>query len=638
MKGLKDVKFIVTIAEIAYNRDDLSDSQLQEGIIYTSNIVSTNLNDMYYKITQAIQYMQFTGGLYNEKVPYNEGNIVTVIRNVEGVYQLWNFIRNGDNADREINNPPVKNATFENKNGVIVFVNGDLNPDWTVVSVPKDTFNNIVTELQSSIDQVQTNLTNHENTTIEGIHGSAVIAAPHTLLHRDVNGYGFVQFPSNYTTAPDTSILNKKSLASGLGALSNNYTYVVDSVEKLNIMHLASQDGNLRGYNFTRILVKNAFGLFLHVDISSLTPSDTGHVLLIDGQKLKCSTLVGENGATIKIRTISAINVEVSAIANINNISSINIELDNLGSNGKYQNALYLCNYIDNCYILHNFEGTGTGMASCFYNCQYITNSSTHINSFGSGTRSASGFLGCQNIINCYSIASSIDTGIASGFRSCDYISNSRAATTADDSAVGNIAYSASFHTCRFVSNCSANSDSLKGAASWGFYNCQMVSNSEGIASARKTGFAGSFYRTNYISNCKAQSKAVYTAYGFIQCTSINTCLADIGIGNTLSESAYGFFGCDSISNSIGIGSASTTACGFHNCWLVSSCYGCGTCEDVPLSTGYAFRQCATVSYCRTSAINTTGVFYDCYASAKINATFVCAMTANGGFNDPTNQ
>lgn len=146
--------FPVQIAQVAENREDLNPLQLQEGIPYKSDIVTPPINDYYYKITRAVQYLQYTGGLYDPAAIYDDGNVAGLIRQVEDVMQLWTFMRNGNNIDKKINNPPVKNATIINKNGVQIYIGGDVNLDWNVISLDAGTidYNDLINK--PSINEV----------------------------------------------------------------------------------------------------------------------------------------------------------------------------------------------------------------------------------------------------------------------------------------------------------------------------------------------------------------------------------------------------------------------------------------------------------------------------------------------------
>ena len=87
-------------------------SAINNGIAFKSNINSNVLNGFYNILSEAIQYLQFTVGLYNQEADYNEGNIASlVIKNSEN-YSIWQFRRNSNNPQVLNNNPPITGASI----------------------------------------------------------------------------------------------------------------------------------------------------------------------------------------------------------------------------------------------------------------------------------------------------------------------------------------------------------------------------------------------------------------------------------------------------------------------------------------------------------------------------------------------
>ena len=82
-------------------------SAIKNGIEFKSNINSNVLNGYYNLLSESLQFLQFTGGLYSKEANYDEGNITSlVIKNGED-YSIWQFRRNANNPQVLNNNPPI---------------------------------------------------------------------------------------------------------------------------------------------------------------------------------------------------------------------------------------------------------------------------------------------------------------------------------------------------------------------------------------------------------------------------------------------------------------------------------------------------------------------------------------------------
>lgn len=105
-------------------------SAIKKGIVFKSNIDSNVLNGFYNILSKAIQYLQFTGGLYSKEADYNEGNIASLVIKDSENYSIWQFRRNANNPQVLNNNPPITGASITTINGIDIYEGGILNTDW----------------------------------------------------------------------------------------------------------------------------------------------------------------------------------------------------------------------------------------------------------------------------------------------------------------------------------------------------------------------------------------------------------------------------------------------------------------------------------------------------------------------------
>ena len=149
-------------------------SAIKNGIAFKSNIDSNVLNGFYNILSNAIQYLQFTGGLYSKEAYYNEGNIASLIIKNGNNYSIWQFRRNSNNPQVLNNNPPITGASITTVNGIDIYEGGTLNTDWDKLT---------------------------ENYDVEAI--------PNTVMIRDEEGASNVNMPSNIE---NTTVVNNKYL------------------------------------------------------------------------------------------------------------------------------------------------------------------------------------------------------------------------------------------------------------------------------------------------------------------------------------------------------------------------------------------------------------------------------------------
>lgn len=182
MKELNNNIFNNNIAGDTSNILIPDNSAIKKGIVFKSNIDSNVLNGFYNILSKAIQYLQFTGGLYSKEADYNEGNIASLVIKDSENYSIWQFRRNANNPQVLNNNPPITGASITTINGIDIYKGGTLNTDWDKLTEDYD-----------------------------------VEATPNTVMIRDEEGASNVNMPSNIenTTVVNNEYLEKQ-LQSGL--------------------------------------------------------------------------------------------------------------------------------------------------------------------------------------------------------------------------------------------------------------------------------------------------------------------------------------------------------------------------------------------------------------------------------------
>ncbi|PLV54708.1 hypothetical protein [Brachyspira pilosicoli] len=154
-------------------------SAIKKGVVFKSNIDSNVLNGFYNILSKAIQYLQFTVGLYSKEADYNEGNIASLVIKDSENYSIWQFRRNSNNPQVLNNNPPITGASITAVNGIDIYEGGTLNTDWDKLTEDYD-----------------------------------VEATPNTVMIRDEEGASNVNMPSNIknTTVVNNEYLEKQLL------------------------------------------------------------------------------------------------------------------------------------------------------------------------------------------------------------------------------------------------------------------------------------------------------------------------------------------------------------------------------------------------------------------------------------------
>lgn len=179
MKELNNNIFNNNIAGDTSNILIPDNSAIKKGIVFKSNIDSNVLNGFYNILSKAIQYLQFTVGLYSKEADYNEGNIASLVIKDSENYSIWQFRRNSNNPQVLNNNPPITGASITTINGIDIYKGGTLNTDWDKLTEDYD-----------------------------------VEATPNTVMIRDEEGASNVNMPSNIknTTVVNNEYLEKQLL------------------------------------------------------------------------------------------------------------------------------------------------------------------------------------------------------------------------------------------------------------------------------------------------------------------------------------------------------------------------------------------------------------------------------------------
>ena len=107
-----------------------TESQNREGIAYKSETKSNVPNGFFYSLSEAIQFLQFTVGLYDASAEYTEGNICKLLYKDASGYQLKSFRRNNKHNTIVKGNAPYKPATITTANGIDCYSEGTANEDW----------------------------------------------------------------------------------------------------------------------------------------------------------------------------------------------------------------------------------------------------------------------------------------------------------------------------------------------------------------------------------------------------------------------------------------------------------------------------------------------------------------------------
>lgn len=268
-------------------------SAINNGIAFKSNINSNVLNGFYNILSEAIQYLQFTVGLYNKEADYNEGNIASLVIKDSENYSIWQFRRNSNNPQVLNNNPPITGASITTVNGIDIYEGETLNTDWDKLTQNYD-----------------------------------VEATPNTVMIRDEEGASKVNMPSNIenTTVVNNEYLEEQ-LQSGLSTKQDkliagtNVEITEDNV--INVQGDVATDAKSVSYDNSNTNLEYISGYSFpkfNVEIP------TYNLVLTDGTiDFNASILKQEDGSYLlngilenfNITNANEINIQIKSINNI---------------------------------------------------------------------------------------------------------------------------------------------------------------------------------------------------------------------------------------------------------------------------------------------------------------------------------
>ena len=295
MQNLVNNIFNKKFAENASNRNNPDENTFANGIGLKSEVVSTNLNGTGFILSEAIQYLQFTGGLYSKDADYSEGNIASLVIKNGTDYSIWQFRRNANNPQVLNNNPPVTGASITTVNGVDAYEGGTLNTDWDKLT-----------------------------------EDYAVEATPNTVMGRDGEGASNVNMPSSIE---DTTVVNnqylQQELQTGLAAKQDKLTAGTNITIEDNVI---SASGNLAtkaelvSYDNSNTNLEKLLGY--DFPKYKKTIPNTVSIVLSNGNNNYNASIVKQSDGSYRLKcNISNFNISGGyfslSIKNVNNLSNI---------------------------------------------------------------------------------------------------------------------------------------------------------------------------------------------------------------------------------------------------------------------------------------------------------------------------
>lgn len=115
-------------AENTPNKVIPTQAEIQQGVVYRSEIESDIVNGRENIAWNALQYAQQTGGLYNALIPYPIGSSCKICFLINNVKTFVTFFRTGSDSTAGI--PPLDNAVVTTQNGIDIYSNGTTNANW----------------------------------------------------------------------------------------------------------------------------------------------------------------------------------------------------------------------------------------------------------------------------------------------------------------------------------------------------------------------------------------------------------------------------------------------------------------------------------------------------------------------------
>lgn len=467
----------------------------------------------------------------------------------------------------------------------------------------------------------------------ESFDGTPLLAA----FMNDINGAHIAMYEKAFGSTdevsgePDTQKSSQfvDAIEKYVGDKDKNnfkFTYVVNSDESLAywLSNKASGESS-GGDDFTSVLIKAGEWSY----DGSIVALDTIGTIAIEGEVgnkvnltdgLRYNSLPKETeyyirgvNLTLSLKTTEHGN---SCLSKCFNISDCTIVF----ANDIYSAVVFKsCENITNCIAINN---SSSFKSDCYLGCKNLINCTGKVQG-NAGTINV--YVNCVNLINC--------TGYAGGTNN-NYI----------------------FKECENLNNCSG--DLNNGTENYFFNKCKGLDNCNvkiiGWASTNK---AQIFYFCDYLSNCDGsleiaeQYPAVVTEYIYNTCHYLTNCKGYLKYNNYAGEQGARsqgscFYTCGYLTNCEGTSEGLVGGAGvisnYSGCIHVHSCKS--YIHYVPSAEGNYFGMinCEGVLGCLSQKVkegqsSSGGSYEKCYSvyffqSGKSD-TFLCANTANGGFN-----
>lgn len=250
MSELKNTIFNKNIAEDTSNILLPDTGAVGNGIGFKSNINSNSLNGYLNLLSENIQYLQFTGGLYSDDGDYHEGSIASLVIKKENDYSINQFRRNSNNSKVLNNNPPIKDANILTVNGIDIYEGGTFNDDWDKMSAEysiEAIANTVMGRDNEGSSNVKMPADVHDDTVINNKYLNEQIAASNTEIDKkletsrtEINKE--LEKKQNKLTAGKNIEISEDNVISAAGDLSTKAANVTYDNSKTNLEYISGYD------------------------------------------------------------------------------------------------------------------------------------------------------------------------------------------------------------------------------------------------------------------------------------------------------------------------------------------------------------------------------------------------------------
>lgn len=250
MSELKNTIFNKNIAEDTSNILLPDTGAVGNGIGFKSNINSNSLNGYLNLLSENIQYLQFTGGLYSDDGDYHEGSIASLVIKKENDYSINQFRRNSNNSKVLNNNPPIKDANILTVNGIDIYEGGTFNDDWDKMSAEysiEAIANTVMGRDNEGASNVKMPADVHDDTVINNKYLNEQIAASNTEIDKkletsrtEINKE--LEKKQNKLTAGKNIEISEDNVISAAGDLSTKAANVTYDNSKTNLEYISGYD------------------------------------------------------------------------------------------------------------------------------------------------------------------------------------------------------------------------------------------------------------------------------------------------------------------------------------------------------------------------------------------------------------